>query len=134
MNYTTIFDTISFDKIFDILNSNKAVLAAGFAAGFVYAFKLTKTTLNYPLTTLFGAALEGTLTLFGTSLIIDYFPQEVRFMIPLTVAASCIYWKYNDLFRNKKNKPFFTFYYKTTRTSITNSDNDVTNVVIEKKD
>ena len=121
ISFDKTFGAISFDKTFDLLNSNKVILASGFAVGFVYAFKLTKDTLNYPLTTLFGAAVEGALTLFGTAFIVDFFPQEIRFVIPLTVAASCIYWKYCDLFHNKKNKPLFSFKMKTTRTTTNNT-------------
>ena len=110
------------DTLLDTLNSNQVVLSSGFAAGFVYAFKLSKRTLNYPLTTLFESALQGMLTLFGTSYIIDFFPENFRFIIPCTIAASCIFWKYNDLFHNKKNKPFFKFKYTTT--------NSVTNITV----
>jgi hypothetical protein len=124
------------NTLFESLNSNKAVLASGFAAGFVYAFKLSKRTLNYPLTTLFESALEGTLTLFMISLIIGYFPENFRFVIPCTVAASCIFWKYNDLFHNKKNKPFFKFSYKTTNsvTNITIGDEEKEEKEKEKED
>jgi len=113
-------------SLFDILNSHKVVLAAGFASGFVYAFKFTKRTLDYPLTTIFNSAASGLLTLWGTSLFFESVPDELRFIIPLTVGASCLYWKYNDLFHNKKDKPFFQFKYTTT----TNNTNNTTNVTV----
>lgn len=104
MDYTDILTT---------LNSPKAVLTAGFLSGFIYNFKLSKRTLNYPLSTLFNSALSGMITLFGSSFLLKWFHEDFRFIIPLTVATSCIYWKYTDLFYNKKNKPFILYKHKS---------------------
>lgn len=95
---------MDYQNVYNILSSDKAVCIAGFSAGFVYAFKLTEKTLKRPLQTLLCAAIDGAVCLFGASIVVRFLPDELKFMIPLTVAASCIYWKYQDFYGPKKPK------------------------------
>ena len=83
--------------MFNTLNSSRVVLGSGFMIGFVYELKLSKRTLEYPLTTICDATLGGFVTYLGTELLYEFIPMNLRFVIPLAACASCVYYKYNDI-------------------------------------
>jgi hypothetical protein len=86
------------------LNSEQYVLSSGFMIGFIYSFKFNRRTLHYPLSTIFDSALSGYLTLWGAKIVSNYLPSNLRFIIPLAAIASCIYYKFVDMFGPTNNK------------------------------
>lgn len=85
------------------LNSDQSVTLSGFMIGFIYSFKFNKRTLQYPLSTIFDSALSGFLTAWGADIVGNFIPPNLRFIIPLTAIASCIYYKFVDMFGNQSN-------------------------------
>ena len=85
------------DMILKTLNSTNAVLTSGFLIGFTYELKFSKKTLQYPLSTLFNSVIGGFITFLGASLLHDFIPPNLRFIVPVLATASCLYYKYNDL-------------------------------------
>ena len=90
-------------KIFSTLNSPRVILGSGFMIGFVYELKLNEKTLEYPLTTICNATLGGFITYLGTELMYEFIPPNLRFVIPVAACASCIYYKYRDIYQLSTN-------------------------------
>lgn len=84
-----------------VLNSERAVATSGFMLGFLYDFKFNAQTLQNPLTTILNASIAGFITSIGAAIVGGFVPEELRFLIPLSAVASCIYYKYNDLKESK---------------------------------
>ncbi len=94
---------MAFRSILNSLNSEQIVMGSGFMIGFLYEFKLSKRTVNNPLTTIFNASIGGFLTYIGTGVISSILPPGMLFIIPVTAGVSCVYWKYNDIKKDKKD-------------------------------
>lgn len=92
------------ESMLQTLNSEEAVLISGFMIGFMYDFKFTTETLEYPLTTIFNSALSGLLTFIGAGLVAGFLHKDLHFIIPVTAVASCLYYKWKDLTPKRKNK------------------------------
>lgn len=91
-----------FRNLFQTLNSPRVVLGSGFMIGFVYDLKFNERTLEYPLSSIFNASIGGFITYLGAAIVHDFIPWRLRFIVPLTAGASCIYYKYKDFNENKK--------------------------------
>ena len=79
------------------LCTETAVINSGFFLGFIYTLKLNKKTLDYPLTSLANASINGIFTSYGALVASAFIPKPMHFSIPVTVIASCIYYKYKDI-------------------------------------
>jgi uncharacterized ion transporter superfamily protein YfcC len=77
-----------------MLNNRKIIGYCGFLIGFFYKFRFNKDTLEYPLSTIFYAAICGLLTYMGAMLVAGFLPEEFRFIIVVTAIASCVYYIY----------------------------------------
>ena len=98
MEMTTIQNNIyaTIPQIFKYLNSETAIVNAGFLLGFMHASdKIVET----PLSTIFNASIQGALTSIGASIVGGFLPSGIRFIIPVAVFISC-----NQYLFNKKDK------------------------------
>jgi hypothetical protein len=86
-----------FKSILRTLNSTNVVLGSGFMLGFVHEIKFKESTLRAPLSTLFSASTLGFLTYCGSAIVHDLIPPQLRFLIPVMTAMSCVYYKIKDL-------------------------------------
>ena len=84
-------------RLFHTLNSEKAVVYSSFIFGFTYNFKFNKKTLENPMSTLFNSTVDGFLYSVAGVIIGDLMPPQIRFVIPMLVTSSCVYYKYKDL-------------------------------------
>lgn len=91
-------------KTFDILCSKNVVLGSGFMIGFMYDFKFNEKTLQNPLTTIGNGCINGFMTYLGTHILYGILPLPVTAIIPITATASCVYYKYNDVFNPHSSK------------------------------
>jgi hypothetical protein len=85
------------------LNSNQVVYSSGFMIGFVYDFKFNKKTLHFPLSTIFNSAISGFFTAIGADIVSGFLPPSLKFIIPVAAIASCIYYKFVDMFGVQPN-------------------------------
>lgn len=85
------------NAFFQRLSSPRVISWSGFMVGFVYELKLNETTLEYPLSTIAGATLCGIITSFGAEILSSVIPVHMRFIIPASAGASCVYYKYKDI-------------------------------------
>lgn len=84
-------------KLMTVLNSTQAIETAGFLSGFMYGLKFDKSTLEHPLATIFQSSINGSIMAWCAGFVAEYLPERLRFFIPVTIAASIVYWKYNDV-------------------------------------
>lgn len=87
----------TFINLLEFMNSDEVVYISGFMFGFLYNFRFRKSTLQEPLNTILGSAFAGMFTTFGTGIVAWFLPRELRFIIPSTLIASCVYYKFKDL-------------------------------------
>lgn len=91
-------------SVITVLNSEQSVTISGFVNGFLYDFKFNTKTLQNPFATIFNASISGFITSIGAGIVGGFVPEELKFLIPLSAIASCVYYKYNDLKESKSPK------------------------------
>jgi hypothetical protein len=73
------------------LSNDEVISSVGFAAGLFWGSS-AKDLLEWPLTTILQGACYGSLTSFGASYVSRSLPERARFIVPVALAASLVYY------------------------------------------
>jgi hypothetical protein len=91
------------------LSSQEVIAGAGFAAGLFWGstvIETPKNLLKYPLSSILKGAGYGSLTALGASYVSKNLPERARFIVPVALAASLVYYAVvagKDIYYGKKN-------------------------------
>lgn len=86
-----------------VFNKKATISNFGFLYGVVYNIEKNE-LLEYPLSTLFGSLFGGIMYAIGSSIIASFLPEEIRFIVPLSLTISISWLKYNEYKQNNTNK------------------------------
>ena len=81
-----------FNQIITSLCDDKTILRVGYLGGICWFFIENKTNfMENSLSSLLGASITGLFMSFGASFVAGTFPDNFKFIVPVSVCASLLY-------------------------------------------
>lgn len=81
---------MNFRRVWDLLSTEKAATAAGFAVGFYGGFNPARAFNNYPLSEILGGIICGSICSWGASFLHGLMPKNFAPVIPTVSTIYCV--------------------------------------------